>query len=1108
MNVTRKQLFAIIYGGLGLLFALVWYSLSLAPVFSVSILAIVLAVVFYVQTEKYGLVHAASEFENRFWTTIACVVAIVCFKVEDSPIFIPDSHSTLRWIMVVALTFLAHNFDRHCRRLQLKRDINLRRLEMPVDEKMRNMLKEVREHLAWIDHPWISSAIMNIFMLSKVLDTEQQLVQMFRDCSHQELNYLVAHSLALIMYKMKDHRWVKKYYRTQFIETLAEQRISELTVISRCILVDALQSMKLSAHPKAEHYVKNIFLKTFGDNLSELKSLSDSKGDFQSMHKLIYFDIKSKEVRKAILDHISTQARVQKAHMRLGTSQSRRRGEFAWRKILSDVDDTLLCSGGAYPAGIDRSLPRKVLYPGVLGFYRELDLGDTGPDVWDSQRTGNLVFLSARPHVYSDIAERHVYDNLSNLQKTRGLYTAPSLLCGSMRTGAQYMFNNTMEPLAQKKVESFKEYAALYAEFEFVFIGDNGQGDVRAAELINEDSLYRGNLKRAYMRKVKPLSETHCMKDATKSPDCPFICYFTTYVEAAIDAYEHKLIRVGGLRQVAIESVKDFEEIDWALFGNKRSDAHMHSPRTSPFGSNQNLSGGGGGVVNKRAAPKMQRVGLKESFRKRYMRLVELNASLTRANVLLVEGGLQPVALLKFECLYKRGTPVTTPFGPGVVEWFRPHDGTYEVLLQMGLGDSEEQLMRTKSSKSNMAFLRSDSLLRFRRSSSSWMPSLRSRSHVSFASVSSANKMLVEQLKTFKKSGVTVPVSPTTTQSKNVSVVAATPVPSPGLDSVEQATDQPATVTYKWIVWTPYGLGILLPEEVLPPPSPLPPLPGTKKVSVAVKTRMVKVKTTWGAVMSMRRAEIVKMKVIAVKTAPVTPSKAAPPPPMSNLDSWNDADNASSRSFNGSRSSGGADLPLELRALLSPTHSRKRSFSVDGGEAIVAATTSESDGSKTSRLSLVGGLAYIPLYNRLFGSGEKEKASSCDALEDEDGRRKLRVNTKLTDGQGEEWDKEESMRSGEASILQASPFSSSESLRSGAGSTGSAGDLIVQQDARTEYFFVTDKPEHESGCESGGECESGDDEQQMYEHDVGLSIDDDAGCSLAPLARCRSISYS
>ena len=604
-----------------------------------------------------------SEFENRFWTVIAFIVAIVCFRVEDSPIYIPDHLSILRWVMITLLPFLAHNYDRHCRRLQLKRDLNIPRSHsLPVDEKMRHLLREVKEHLAFIDHPWISSSLMNIFMLSKVLDTERQLIQMFSDCTQQELNYLVTHSLALLMYKMKDHKWVKKYYRTQFIETLAEIRICELTIFSRCVLVDALQSMKLSAHPKAEYYVKNIFLKTFGDNLSQLKSLSDSKGDFQSMHKLIYFDIHNKEIRQAILDHIKTQARVQKAHMRLGTSQSRRRGAYAWRKILSDVDDTLLCSGGAYPAGIDRSLPRKVLYPGVLGFYRELDLGDTGPDKWDTHRTGNLVFLSARPHLYSDIAERHVYDSLNNLQRTRGLYTAPSLLCGSMKTGAQYMFNNTMEPLAQKKVESFKEYAALYAEFEFVLIGDNGQGDVRAAELIHEDSLYTGNLKRAYMRKVKPLSDMHCMTESTRSPDCPYICYFTTYVEAAIDAFEHGLIRAGGLREVALESVQDFEEIDWGLFGNKRNDANMQSPRMSAFASNQNLSSSG--VVNKREAPKTQKVGLKESFRKRYMRLLELNASLTQANVLLVQSGMHSVPLLQFECLYRRGTQVIPPFGP------------------------------------------------------------------------------------------------------------------------------------------------------------------------------------------------------------------------------------------------------------------------------------------------------------------------------------------------------------------------------------------------------------------------------------------------------------
>lgn len=50
----------------------------------------------------------------------------------------------------------------------------------------------------------------------------------------------------------------------------------------------------------------------------------------------------------------------------------------AWRKILSDVDDTLSSSGGSWPAGMDTSYPKKTVYPGVLGFYRELDLGISG----------------------------------------------------------------------------------------------------------------------------------------------------------------------------------------------------------------------------------------------------------------------------------------------------------------------------------------------------------------------------------------------------------------------------------------------------------------------------------------------------------------------------------------------------------------------------------------------------------------------------------------------------------------------------------------------------------------------------------------------------------
>lgn len=35
-----------------------------------------------------------------------------------------------------------------------------------------------------------------------------------------------------------------------------------------------------------------------------------------------------------------------------------------------------------------------------MAFYRELDLGTSGDNEWDESKCGNLVLLSARPHVY------------------------------------------------------------------------------------------------------------------------------------------------------------------------------------------------------------------------------------------------------------------------------------------------------------------------------------------------------------------------------------------------------------------------------------------------------------------------------------------------------------------------------------------------------------------------------------------------------------------------------------------------------------------------------------------------------------------------------------
>jgi hypothetical protein len=229
--------------------------------------------------------------------------------------------------------------------------------------------------------------------------------------------------LALVFYKIKDHRNFRGQHRTELIELLAVDRVSLLTVRSRVLLLRALQMMKLPANTRAEHWVRNIILSTHQDDLSDLKTMTDSGGDYFCTNKLIYDDIRSETVRQDILCHFKKEAAVQQAHVDMGTRKARmRRMERGWRKVLSDVDDTLTSSGGSYPSGIDKRYNKRVVYPGVIGLYRELDLG----------------ILSARPHLYKDISERH---NFAKFQKLReregvdgrgGLHTVPSLLAGDV----------------------------------------------------------------------------------------------------------------------------------------------------------------------------------------------------------------------------------------------------------------------------------------------------------------------------------------------------------------------------------------------------------------------------------------------------------------------------------------------------------------------------------------------------------------------------------------------------------------------------------------------------------------------------------------------------
>ncbi|DBA92139.1 hypothetical protein WJX77_008470 [Trebouxia sp. C0004] len=153
--------------------------------------------------------------------------------------------------------------------------------------------------------------------------------------------------------------------------TGSDQRLPELHVLARAALLDALQKVGMRWRPMRQRWASNILLSTHGRELTRLKSYVDDGDDYQTLYKMVYNDFQG-EAQRSVLQHISTQGQqaLQELHAVAPTAPPG-----VCLKVVSDIDDTLMCSGGTWPAGRDMRYPRKCMYPGALALYSELDIG-------------------------------------------------------------------------------------------------------------------------------------------------------------------------------------------------------------------------------------------------------------------------------------------------------------------------------------------------------------------------------------------------------------------------------------------------------------------------------------------------------------------------------------------------------------------------------------------------------------------------------------------------------------------------------------------------------------------------------------------------------------
>ncbi|CAE7441801.1 POC1A [Symbiodinium microadriaticum] len=126
-------------------------------------------------------------------------------------------------------------------------------------------------------------------------------------------------------------------------ELLVEKALDQgmLNALAKAVLLNGMQKYGISR--RRLDYVLDLIQSCKAAELTELKGFLDSTGDYNSLYKLVYVDIKDSSARDQVLSHIHTQSCIAR----------RQAGGAVGIKVLSDIDDTLLCSGGKFPAGCD-----------------------------------------------------------------------------------------------------------------------------------------------------------------------------------------------------------------------------------------------------------------------------------------------------------------------------------------------------------------------------------------------------------------------------------------------------------------------------------------------------------------------------------------------------------------------------------------------------------------------------------------------------------------------------------------------------------------------------------------------------------------------------------
>lgn len=278
---------------------------------------------------------------------------------------------------------------------------------------------------------------------------EERLLSLLRPLPDHELSAVLNQlDHNRLLKALDDRRWGPKS-RKEFLRILP--RATTLELSSKASLIRALAGN--SGELRAEESIRELFLSETEEKLTELKLAVDCSTDGRDLLHIISNLINSADIRYDIVSHFQNAATSQKA-----------------MRVVSDIDDTLFSSLH------DFRYPRGTVYPGAL-------------ELLGAVSSFPPVFLTARPELMASLFERLTHSQL----RSCGIERCTVL---SGRVGG--LFGH--QRMAGQKARTLTSYAELYPEFEFIFLGDSGQGDLVMAETLL--SKKRRIIKNAFIHKL------------------------------------------------------------------------------------------------------------------------------------------------------------------------------------------------------------------------------------------------------------------------------------------------------------------------------------------------------------------------------------------------------------------------------------------------------------------------------------------------------------------------------------------------------------------------------------------------------------------------------